>query len=110
MASKSNINIDQGSDFSTSISISDDNGDPKDLTGYTCKSQIRKSYTSLTAVDFTINYDQASSGTFGLSLSSNTSANMAAGRYVYDIIVIDPEHIITRVVEGIVTINPRVSV
>ena len=109
MATKTNITIDQGSDFSTSVNINDASGDPINLFGYTAISQIRKSYTSLTAVNFTVSYDNANSGSISLSLSSNASANMAAGRYVYDILLTDPELVITRVSEGIVTITPRVS-
>ena len=109
MANKTNLTIDQGSDFTTSVTITDDNGDPIDLTYYTVKSQIRKSYTSLTAVNFDINYENVINGVVFLSLSSNTSDSMAAGRYVYDVIITDQNLIVTRVAEGIVTITPRVS-
>ena len=109
MATKTNITIDQGSDFSTSVNINDAFGDPINLFGYTAISQIRKSYTSLTAVNFTVSYENANSGSISLSLSANASANMSAGRYVYDILITDPELVITRVSEGIVTITPRVS-
>ena len=71
MATKTNITIDQGSDFSTSVNINDASGDPINLFGYTAISQIRKSYTSLTAVNFTVSYDNANSGSISLSLSSN---------------------------------------
>ena len=54
MAAVSNLYIDQGSDFSTTISLTDSNGDILVLTGYTAIAQIRKTYGSSTiAATFT---------------------------------------------------------
>ena len=44
-----------------------------------------------------------------LSLSANVTGNLEAGRYVYDVVVHDAANTITRVVEGIVTVNPQVT-
>ena len=52
MAIYSNLVIDQGSTFSADIDVTDSVGDPLDLTGYSVAGQIRKSYASSTAVDF----------------------------------------------------------
>jgi len=106
MATKANISIDQGTTFNTIISLTDDSGNPLDLSVYTAESQIRKSYSSSNAVNFNISL---SLGEITLSLDSNTSGNLTAGRYVYDVIVTDSSNTITRVVEGIVTVNPSVS-
>ena len=54
MAVKANLTIDQGSDFSTTINLRDDDGSPTLLNGYTGEGQMRKYYTSSTAYDFTI--------------------------------------------------------
>ncbi len=43
MAVYSNITIDQGTDFSSAIDVTDADGDAVNLTGYTVKGQIRKS-------------------------------------------------------------------
>ena len=54
MAALSNIYIDQGSDFTTTISLTDSNGDILVLTGYSALAQIRKTYGSTTiAATFT---------------------------------------------------------
>ena len=52
MAVKANITIDQGTDFATSIDVTDDNGDPTDLTGFTGAAQLRKHYTSANSFAF----------------------------------------------------------
>jgi len=106
MATKANITIDQGTTFNTQIELTDDAGNMLDLSAYTAESQIRKSYTSTTAVNFDVTL---TTGFVNLSLDANTTANMVAGRYVYDAILIDGSNNVTRVVEGIVTVTPRVS-
>ena len=44
MASISNLTIDQGTTYSVSIAVNDDTGSARDLTGYTGRSQMRRSY------------------------------------------------------------------
>ena len=87
------------------------NGDPYNLTGFTAKSQMRKSYysTSPTA-QFTITISAPTTGVLNMSLSSTTTANVAAGRYVYDVAIKDSANTVTRVLEGIVNVLPRVTV
>ena len=69
MATKANLTIDQGSSFSTSIALTDNDGVALNLTGYTGAAQLRKHYTSSTAVTFTVTID-ALNGEVGLSLTS----------------------------------------
>lgn len=108
MAAKANIVIDQGADFSTTVTVTDDNGDIVDLTGYTSSGQIRKNFTSSTSYDFTTSIN-ASGGTITLSLSRTTTANIAAGRYVYDVEITSSANTRSRLVEGIATITPEVT-
>ena len=49
----SNIFIDQGATFSTTLTINDSTGSALNLTGYTAIAQIRKSPSSSTSVSFT---------------------------------------------------------
>jgi hypothetical protein len=86
--------------------LDDENGDPLNVSGYTSRSQMRKHYTSSNAVSFTT---ALANGQLTLSLSSNQSANIIAGRYVYDAEIIDGAGNVTRIVEGIITITPEVS-
>lgn len=108
MARKNNLVIDQGSTFSTNlVALTDENGDVIPLSGYTANSQLRKWYTSNNSVAFStsINVD---SGVITLSLSSNQTSNLVAGRYVYDV-EISNGSVISRVSEGIVTVTPNVT-
>ena len=108
MAIKANIIIDQGADYSTAIELTDESEAVVDLTGYTANAHIRKTYTSSNATPFTVGI-QPSLGILNLTLPANTSASMVAGRYVYDVVLTSNTAVKSRVVEGIVTITPRVT-
>ena len=109
MAAKANIIIDQGSTFTTYLALTQDDGSVLDLTGYTARGQIRRWYTSNSYVQFTVSITQPNTGFINLSLDANTTANMVAGRYVYDIQATDSYGTISRVIEGIVTVTPEVT-
>ena len=101
--------IEQGSDYITTITLDDVDGMPYDLSGFTAKSQIRKSYYSSNATaEFTITITDPVTGVIGLNLDSANTANIAAGRYVYDVEISD-NITVSRVVEGIVTVTPQIT-
>lgn len=108
MAIKANIVIDQGSDFSTEIDVLDEAGEPVDLTGYTGAAQMRKHYTSSTATDFNVSIN-AVAGTVTLSMNAATSSTVTPGRYVYDCELTSSSNVVSRLVEGIVTVTPQVT-
>ena len=108
MATKANIVIDQGTTFSTSINLTDDNGDPLNLAGYTGRSQMRKHYTSSNSHSFTVTLNEGM-GTIELAMTSTQTANIVPGRYVYDVEVVSPANVVSRVLEGIVTVTPEVT-
>lgn len=102
MARKTNIVIDQGTDYSKVIDVN------MDLTGYTVKSQMRKNYSTTNAYDFTATHDSAN-GNITLTMSSSITSEIDPGRYLYDVEVSSPAAKITRVAEGIVTVTPGIT-
>lgn len=109
MATKANLVIDQGTTFSTDLSLKDENGDALNLYGFTANSVIKKWYTSQTSVPFNVSINTAS-GTITLELDASTSAVLYAGRYVYDVdITQTATGAVSRVVEGIITVTPSVT-
>jgi hypothetical protein len=108
MATKANIIVDQGTTFSTDIYLTDDNGNPVDLTGYTGASKMRKHYTSSNAQSFSVSL-HPTDGYVTLSLSANVTDNLTPGRYVYDVEVTSSSNVVSRIVEGIVTVTPQVT-
>jgi hypothetical protein len=106
MASKANLIVDQGSTFSATINLDDSNGDDLVVTGYTSRSQMRKHYTSSNSVTITTALED---GLLTLSLTDSQTANIVAGRYVYDVELIDSSNNVTRIIEGIITVTPEVT-
>lgn len=103
--------LEQGTDFTTTITLDDVDGIPYNLSEVQAKSQIKKSYysTSPTAT-FTVSINEPTEGIIVLQLNNSTTANIAAGRYVYDVVIKDSANTVTRVLEGIVNVIPQVTV
>ena len=109
MASKLDLKIDQGTDYSNTIFLTDNNGDPINLSNCYANSLIKKWYTSANSVAFytTVN---ATAGSIGLSLDKATATNLQAGRYVYDINLTNTfANTTVRIREGIITVSPSVT-
>jgi len=104
--------LEQGASFNTTIELDDVYGVSYNLYNYSASSQIRKSYYSANAVaTFSASVD-GPGGQIVLSLSSQQTANIAAGRYVYDILIYDNDDVANntiRILEGIINVTPSVT-
>jgi hypothetical protein len=111
MAITTYLDIDQGSDFSLELTLENDDGTPMNLTDFTVYSQFRKSYNSQTAYTFITSIPVPAQGKVKLLLPGTTSSQIKPGRYLYDVELISSSPVSkkTRVVEGIVTINPEIT-
>lgn len=110
MATISNIFINQGADFSTTVTISDGDGTALDLAAFTALAQIRKTYESTTSTSFLATFESPrTTGKITISLTDTQTAALESGRYVYDLLITSVSGAKTRVVEGIATVNPSVS-
>lgn len=110
MAVYANISIDQGSDFTSTVTVEGSDGIVFNLTGYTARGQIRKSYTSMTAVNFSAVINAPTQGAIQLTLTAVQTGAMKAGRYLYDVEVVQTSTgKVIRVVEGQVEVNPRIT-
>ena len=110
MAMTAYLDIDQGSDFTATIDLENDDGTPMDITGMQIYSQFRKSYNSSTAYSFVCQIENALQGKFSLKLSGVVSSTIKPGRYLYDVEMINTlSNSKSRVVEGILSINPEIT-
>lgn len=105
------IFLNQGETFTTSITLDDANNAPYNLTGFSVKSQAKTSfYTANAALIFTASVSDANNGVITLSANAATTANVNAGQYVYDTIIIqNSTGVVTRVLEGQLIVSPAVT-
>lgn len=113
MATVKNLVIDQGTTFSLTITVADANGNAIDLDGYTLRAQLRKSYGATSYTSFTMEAaEDTTTGELTISLTDTQTSALKAGRYVYDVEIVAPvadDSVVTRVLEGIITVTPEVT-
>lgn len=111
MAQYTDITIDQGSSYSGKIPVVGVNKLAVNLSGFSARGQIRKSYSSSSAVLFNTEIDEnPATGIVYISLTPDQTSSMKSGRYVFDVeIYNDDESNVIRISEGQVTVTPRVT-
>jgi len=104
------LTLDQGTTFETTIDLTSDDGTALNVTNCVFTSQIRKSYYSSNATaNLVVTITNAANGNVKMSLAAANTANIKAGRYLYDLKMTTPGGVTSRVVEGIITVTPQVS-
>lgn len=118
-----NIIIEQGADWIDEITLKTDGATeadrvPIDLTGYTAKMQVRLAFAAdeaLVTIFETTSDDGlielgGADGTISLRINAETTlALITDGKprsAFYDLLIVSPDDIITRVIEGVATITP----
>jgi hypothetical protein len=110
LAAYAEITIEQGATFSSTVNITDSQGDAQNLSSYSAASQMRKSYYSTSVSTLTATVTGNANGEITLSMTSSNSAALTPGRYVYDLIITNRlDNSVTRVVEGTATVLPSVT-
>jgi|688.fasta_scaffold569328_2 hypothetical protein len=111
MAAYAELVLDQGTTFNTIITVTDDTTNlPVNVTNYIVSANIKKSYYSANNTSsFQTTINDAANGNISISMTASESALIKSGRYLYDVKITSPGNVVTRVIEGIITITPRVS-
>jgi len=104
-----NIVIDKNANFDATFYLSNKDGTPLNLTGYTGVSALKKSYAATTSIPFTLTFLNRTLGEIKISLTASQTGALDRRRYVYDILITSPNNYKTRVIEGIVEVTPGVS-
>lgn len=104
------LTADQGATFRASLDLTNDDGTPINTANNTFLCQIRKSYYSSNVIaNLTITVANTNNGKVVLSLDAANTANIKAGRYLYDLKMTSNTGYVTRIIEGIITITPQIS-
>ena len=111
MAAYVELILDQGTTFNNIINLSDDITNSNiNISGYTVRSQMRRSYYSANATaNITCTITNAVQGEITMNMSAGTTANIKAGRYLFDLETVDDFDTVSRVLEGIITVTPGIT-
>jgi len=100
-----NYTLEKGTDFETEIDLTEDDGSPLNLLGYTAAAQIRKHPTSPKYRPFTITFINREQGRIKISLSNTQTSGLEGGRNYYDMFLTDRNGKIRKVIEGNIIVN-----
>jgi hypothetical protein len=111
MTAFTELYIDQGSTFINTLNLTDDiTNQPINVSSYVVTGQLRRSYYSANAsANLTCTITNSETGEITLSLSAEQTANLKAGRYLFDVKSINQGNNVTRILEGIINITPQVT-
>lgn len=105
-----NIVIEQGTDYEEVFTVNNPDGSPLDLTGYTGIAKIRKFPESTTSTPFSVGIVSAA-GQVVVSLANTVTSSLKGGRYYYDVIITaESTGKKSKVVDGMVIVNPSESI
>jgi hypothetical protein len=111
MAAYVELYMDQGSTFNNTLNITDDLTNASvNISGYVVRSQMRRSYYSANAsaiINCTIT--DAAQGEIVLNLPAANTANIKAGRYLFDVETVDTFGTTSRILEGTITVTPEIT-
>lgn len=107
------ISAEQGSNYLTTITYTDDDGDPVNLTGYTTRMQVRKfagsssPFITLTSGNgLTIT---AGTGVIDMAITADALSAVPAGSYKYDLEIISGAGVVTKLLGGSFEISAEVT-
>lgn len=103
-----NIVIEKGTDYQEVFTVNNPDGSPLDLTGHSGVSKIKKHPESTSSTSFNVGI-VSSAGQVVVSLANTITSTLSPGRYYYDVIVISSLGKKTKVVDGMVIVNPTES-
>ena len=108
------ITIEQGATYSQVFTWKDANGASINLTGYTARMQARESVdTATTFIALTTENGGialgGAAGTVGLTMIATATAALSIFNGVYDLELISGAGVVTRLLEGSLTVSPEVT-
>lgn len=109
MAFKVNLVIDQGTTYSYSRVLDDEDGNLLSGDNYTVNAKLRKHYGSANSTSFAASLSNTGNGVLTLSLTVTQTSALNAGKHVYDVELVDSSNNITRAFEGIILVTPEAT-
>lgn len=110
MADTSNIYIDQATDFAITLNLFEDDGEVFDITVQQLYCNVRKLYSSSIAFSPTFVIEPGGQiGVVEMRVAAADTANLQPGKYTYDILMVNANGAIIKLVEGLIILLPTMS-
>lgn len=104
-----NLVIEQGTDYSATFTVTNDDGTPLNLSGFTGTCKMKRTYSSSeTPIQLTLGYVSRSAGKIFISMTAAQTTALKARRYVYEIVLTSPNNVKGRVIEGLIEVTAGV--
>ena len=104
-----NFILEQGATFTRTLTVKENNS-AMNLSGYSVASKMRSTHDSSTVVGtFTCTISNATGGIITMSMTNSVTGAIEEGIYVYDLEMTSGSGVVTRLMEGTVTVNPEVT-
>ena len=81
----------------------------KDLTAFTATSKMQRTLNLGSLTNFTLSFTNRSQGKIRITLTDDQTAQIADGKYFYELVLTDPSGIVERVIEGVVIVKHPVT-
>ena len=113
-AAQHSITIEQSATFTLDLVWEDSNGVPVNISGYTARMQVRRTYVDNTPqLDFTTENGAIALGnalgTISITGDAADTAAVTIKTGVYDLELVSPDGTVTRLIQGPATISPEVT-
>lgn len=110
-----NVLIEAGATFSLTVTYTDAGGTPINLTGYTARMQIRDARAdAVAALELNTTNGRivitGATGLLTLSIAAVDTALLDMRSGVYDLIITSAGGVVTRLLEGFVTVSAAITV
>lgn len=109
------ITIEQGTSISRTFTVTTDGSTPVDLTGYSCRMQIREDTDSKAVIasynnsNGKLTVSSPASGVLTWTVTNTETAAYKFNTAVYDLEIISGSGIVTRLLQGEVTLSKEVT-
>lgn len=103
-----NIAIEQGTDFSTTFTITNSDETVYNLSSSSAVSTLKKFPSSTTSYSFSTTITVAT-GQITVSMANSITSQISPGRYYYDVVVTNNTGLKSRVIEGMALVTASIS-
>jgi hypothetical protein len=111
MTTQANLYVDKGTDFGINLELTAEveEGDVFDISNKDFHCSFRKHYSTSIIANAEITIIESATNVIELFISGDTTRELDDGNYVYDIVMFNPSGSSTKILEGLLKIEPTVT-